>query len=111
MTRLINTKITARKLVPLFAITAAMGAVSAPGALASTAPDGRGAVDEQDSTAQPAYAAFDGAMQRRPAPRPTPRIKITCDNVFGSIYICQIKFSGGSSEYVCDTVSKICIKQ
>jgi len=75
---------TVKKLVTLAAITVAAGASATPTAMAAT-----------DSL--------------RPAPR-TARV-VECHHAFGSIWICQAKWSSGSSEWVCDTVSKQCIKQ
>ncbi|MEJ7826017.1 MAG: hypothetical protein WKF48_11340 [Solirubrobacteraceae bacterium] len=75
---------TVKKLVTLAAITVAAGASATPAAMAAT-----------DSV--------------RPAPRPASSIE--CQHTFGSIWMCQAKWSGGSSEWVCDTVSKVCVKQ
>jgi len=75
---------TVKKLVTLAAITVAAGASAIPAALAAI-----------------------GSL--RPAPT-TPRV-VECAHVFGSIWICQAKWSSGTSEWVCDTDSKVCIKQ
>jgi hypothetical protein len=75
-----------KKLFTLSAIALAMGAAATPVAMAAA-----------------------GTDSIRPAPRPAAVVE--CHNAFGSIWICQAKWANGSSEWVCDTVSRQCIKQ
>jgi hypothetical protein len=77
---------TIKKLVSLAAITVATASGAAPAAMAATGP---------------------GDF----APAPTSTRVVECHHLWGSTWICQARWSGGSSEYVCDTKLKLCIKQ
>jgi hypothetical protein len=79
---------TVKKLASLTAITVAIASSAAPAAMAETRP---------------------GSI----APAPTSTHGITCTQVWpgSTTYICQAKWKGGSSEWVCDTTTNICTKQ
>jgi hypothetical protein len=75
-----------KKLASLAAVTVAVASGAAPAAMAETRP---------------------GTV----APAPTSTRVIECHHLWGSTWICQARWSGGSAEYVCDSDLKLCIKQ